>query len=134
MNLALTTKKATSGRFTRATMLIAMAVLALLPALAMADDFTTVSNTLIAQMTSAAGVLTGAFFLVGIGLAGLSILKFKAHNENPQQTKLTTPLALAVAAACLIAFPAFTGVIRHSVLNGGQANSFDTTTYQQIGN
>lgn len=84
------------------------------------------------QLSSFANLATGGAFLVGIFVGIASLMKFKAYNENPQQTKISTPLVLALVAAGLIGFPAYLTMTKDTVLEG-ESNSLDTPVYDQIG-
>ncbi len=52
-----------------------------------------------------ARLITGASFLAGLGFAFASILKFKAHRDNPTQIPVGTPIALLLVAAALLYLP-----------------------------
>lgn len=115
---------------------LVLASLVLLPSLAFAqsDDAGSVAQNLTSQFKSFADLLMGAMFLTGIGIGALSALKFKAHNENPQQTKITTPIVFALVAAFLIGLPGYLTIAKTTVLKNGQSNSLDSGAYQSIGN
>ena len=50
-------------------------------------------------------LITAAFYIGGVGLAAASIVKFKAHKENPTQVSISQPLALLFLGAALIFIP-----------------------------
>ena len=56
-----------------------------------------------------AQLVTGASYVVGTAFAAASILKFKAHKDNPTQIPLGTPLALEAVAAALAFLPTTSG-------------------------
>jgi hypothetical protein len=91
-----------------------------------------VAKSVFAQLTDFADLATAGAFLVGIFMGILSLMKFKSYNENPQQTKISTPIILAVVAAGLIGLPAYLNMTKSSVLEGSP-NSMNTNTYQSIG-
>lgn len=120
------------------TWLLALAILALFvafPAAAQDDTLGGVAERITGQLGAFADLLTGAMFLVGIGLGAMSALKFKAHNEDPRSTKITTPIALALVSACLIALPAYLTYVANSVTGeNAESNSLDQSVYDKIGN
>ena len=120
------------------SLLLAVAMLALFvafPAAAQDANLGGVAERITGQLDAFANLLTGAMFLVGIGLGAMSALKFKAHNEDPRSTKITTPIALAAVSACLIALPAYLTYVANSVTGeNAQGNSLDQSVYDKIGN
>ena len=118
-----------------ALMLLALAAL-FVASPAMAQDATVggVAERITGQLGAFADLLTGAMFLVGIGLGAMAMLKFKAHNEDPRSTKITTPIVLAVVSACLIALPAYLTYVANSVVGeGAEGNQLDESVYGNIG-
>ena len=98
------------------------------------DTIGGIAERITGQLGAFADLLTGAMFLVGIGLGAMAALKFKAHNEDPRSTKITTPIVLAVVSACLIALPAYLTFMANSVVgDGADGNSLDSGVYDQIG-
>jgi intracellular multiplication protein IcmD len=79
-----------------------------------------------------ADATTGALMLIGIVVGGVAALKFKAHNENPREVKLATPLTLMLVSALLIGLPAFLNMTKSTVLDG-PGNSLDSSVYKSIG-
>jgi intracellular multiplication protein IcmD len=71
--------------------------------------------------------------LVGIGIAGLSALKFKAHSENPQQNKITVPIVLAMVAALLIALPTYINTSTNTLFDDTEAGGIDGRGLDGIG-
>lgn len=119
----------------RAMVMLVMAS-AMLAGPAFGQDATVggIAERITGQLGAFADLLTGAMFLVGIGLGALAALKFKAHNEDPRNTKITTPIVLAVVSACLIALPAYLTFMANSVVGeGAEGNSLDGNVYDQIG-
>lgn len=118
-----------------ALMLLALAAL-FVASPAMAQDATVggVAERITGQLGAFADLLTGAMFLVGIGLGAMAMLKFKAHNEDPRSTKITTPIVLVVVSACLIALPAYLTYVANSVVGeGAEGNQLDESVYGNIG-
>lgn len=105
--------------FKKAMILAAVATL-LVAEPAMAETAGEVADRLTGQFEGFAKLIFGAMFLVGIGLGGLAALKFKAHADNPQQNKLTTPIILALVAAMLIALPTFINTGLETLWSGAE--------------
>ena len=116
------------------TMLALIALFMAAPAMAQDNTVGGVADRISGQLDEFANLLTGAMFLVGIGLGAMAALKFKAHNEDPRSTKITTPIVLAVVSACLIGLPAYLTYVSNSVVGDGASNSLDESVYGQIGN
>lgn len=116
------------------TMLALVTLFMAAPAMAQEETIGGVADRISGQLDEFANLLTGAMFLVGIGLGAMAALKFKAHNEDPRSTKITTPIVLAVVSACLIGLPAYLTYVSNSVVGDGASNSLDESVYGQIGN
>lgn len=117
-------------------MLVALAAMFLaFPAMAQSSENTVggVAVRINDQLADFANLLTGAMFLVGIGLGAMAALKFKAHNEEPRSNKITTPIVLAVVSACLIGLPAYLTYVQNSVVGEDGGGSLDESVYDQIG-
>lgn len=90
---------------------------------AFAQDFNAVAGNLTGQFQGAADLISGGAYLVGAGLGVQAALKFKEHNENPQQVKLSKPLTYAMVAGCLLALPSFLTVGSESTFGPGATKS-----------
>lgn len=64
-----------------------------------------VADNLIGNFDDLAKFIVAAAFIMGLGFAVASILKFHAHKNNPQQIPIGTPIALLFIAAALIFIP-----------------------------
>jgi len=66
------------------------------------------------QMTSTFGqlaqLITAIAYIAGMGFGMASILKFKAHKDNPTQIPIGTPIALLFVAAALLFLPSLFGI------------------------
>ena len=62
-----------------------------------------------------AQLVTAVSYVAGMGFAMASILKFKAHRDNPTQIPIGTPIALLFVAAALLFLPALFGVAGKTV-------------------
>ncbi len=117
------------------TMLALIALFMAAPAMAQDNTVGGVADRISGQLDEFANLLTGAMFLVGIGLGAMAALKFKAHNEDPRSTKITTPIVLAVVSACLIGLPAYLTYVSNSVVGeGAEGNALDESVYGNINN
>ena len=104
------------------------------PAMAQGRNLASLAVDIQQQLGAFANLLTGAMFLVGIGLGAMSALKFKAHNEDPRSTKITTPLMLMAVSACLIGLPAYLTYVKNSALGNTTNNgSLNESVYGSIG-
>ncbi len=72
---------------------------------AYAQDLGTVADNVTATFDNMAKLITAASYIAGLGFAVASILKFKAHKDNPQQITVGVPIALMFVAAALIFLP-----------------------------
>lgn len=59
--------------------------------------------------------ITGAAYLTGLGFALGSIMKFKAHKDNPTQIPIGTPIALLFVAVALLFLPYLFGRVGKTV-------------------
>lgn len=76
-----------------------------------------------------AKLLTGGAFLGGLGFAFASLMKFKAHKDNPTQIPVGTPIALFFIAVALLFLPTLFGAAGKSIFGGeSSANISGTTT------
>lgn len=97
--------------------------LAALPALAGAATIGDVASNVGGSFTAIADLFSGASYLAGAGLGIQSALKFKDHNTNPQQTKLSTPMTYALVAGALLALPSFIGTATDTMWGAGQGHA-----------
>lgn len=99
-----------SGKLSGALLL----ALVLAPAAAFASADTGIAKVIHGmadQFQAAAELLTTVSYLIGAGFAVQSALKFKEHNDNPQQVKLSRPITLALVAGLLLALPSWMTVV-----------------------
>jgi intracellular multiplication protein IcmD len=90
-------------------------------------DAQTMATTVRGNFGSIADLLGGGAYLAGAAFGIQAALKFKAHNENPQQVKLSQPLTYAVVAGALLALPTWltTGSDTMFGVGGGTATSIN---------
>ena len=68
-------------------------------------DLGTVAGNVTSTFVEVAQLITASSYVAGLGFAVGSILKFKAHKDNPQQITVGVPIALMFVAAALIFLP-----------------------------
>lgn len=74
---------------------------------ALAKTFSDVAGSINGQFQGAANLISGGSYLAGAGFGVQSALKFREHNENPNQTRLSKPLTYAAVAGALLGLPSF---------------------------
>jgi intracellular multiplication protein IcmD len=57
------------------------------------------------SLNGVAKLITAASYVAGMAIAVASVVKFKAHKDNPTQIPIGTPIALLFVAAALIFIP-----------------------------
>lgn len=101
---------------------------------ALARNAADVAKGIFTQLGSMADLVTGGMFLGGLGVGGMSALKFKEHNENPQQVKLSKPVTYAFVAAALIGLPTYLKTASSTLNGDGDSNnSLNSGVYSRIG-
>jgi len=98
-----------------------------------AETVSGVAGRLTDQLTNISKLAVGVMFVGGLVTGGMSALKFKEHNENPNQTKLSKPITYLLVSAALIGIPTYLGTMTNT-LNGDGHKSSDATgsTFNQI--
>ena len=98
-----------------------------------AETVSVVAGRLTDQLTNISKLAVGVMFVGGLVTGGMSALKFKEHNENPNQTKLSKPITYLFVSAALIGIPTYLGTMTNT-LNGDGHQSSDATgsTFNQI--
>ncbi len=98
-----------------------------------AETVSGVAGRLTDQLTNISKLAVGVMFVGGLVTGGMSALKFKEHNENPNQTKLSKPVTYLLVSAALIGIPTYLGTMTNT-LNGDGHQSSDATgsTFNQI--
>ncbi len=67
------------------------------------------------QMDSIADLISSGAYIIGAATGVMSLLKFKEHNENPQQSKISKPITLLAVSGGLLALPSFLTVGQDSI-------------------
>ncbi|MBE5212570.1 hypothetical protein IG611_09670 [Pectobacterium sp. A535-S3-A17] len=115
------------------TMSMVLSVTVLFAQTAGAQTVSDVAERLTDQLTNISKLAVGVMFVGGLVTGGMSALKFKEHNENPNQTKLSKPITYLLVSAALIGIPTYLGTMANT-LNGEGHKSSDATgsTFNQI--
>jgi intracellular multiplication protein IcmD len=76
-----------------------------------------------------AKLITAGAYMAGIGFVMASMLKFKAHKDNPTQIPIGTPIALLFVGAALIFLPHIFIIAGYTIFGGtsGAAGISGTT-------
>ncbi len=99
--------------------------------LALADDdnLGKVASTITSSFSQLAKLITAGAYMAGIGFCMASMLKFKAHKDNPTQIPIGTPIALLFIGAALIFLPNIFRIAGYTVFGGtsGAGGVYGTT-------
>jgi intracellular multiplication protein IcmD len=82
------------------------------------QDLGKVASTLTDSFANLAKLITAGAYMAGIGFAMASMLKFKAHKDNPTQIPIGTPIALLFIGAALIFLPNIFGIAGNTIFGG----------------
>ena len=95
------------------------ATFAFLPAVAGAVTIGEVSSNVSNNFSALADLLSGGAYLAGAALGIQAALKFKEHNADPRQVKLSQPMTYALVAGALLALPSFIGTATDTMWGSG---------------
>lgn len=90
-------------------------------------DIGTVAGNVTSTFEQIAELITAASYIAGLGFAVGSILKFKAHKDNPQQITVGVPIALMFVAAALIFLPSMFEVAGNTLFGSEHGTSAGIT-------
>ncbi|MGC1854092.1 MAG: type IV secretion protein IcmD [Candidatus Aquirickettsiella sp.] len=81
-----------------------------------------------------AKLITAGAYMAGIGFVMASMLKFKAHKDNPTQIPIGTPIALLFVGSALIFLPHIFIIAGYTIFGGtsGAAGISGTTGLQGL--
>jgi intracellular multiplication protein IcmD len=74
-----------------------------------------VASSLTSTFGALAQLITAIAYIAGMGFGMASILKFKAHKDNPTQIPIGTPIALLFVAAALLFLPTLFGIAGQTI-------------------
>jgi len=80
------------------------------------------------SFTSVTKLITAMSYVAGLGFAVGSIIKFKAHKDNAQQTPIGQPIGLLLVAVALLFLPTLLSVAGTTMFGGGQSTGGPTGT------
>jgi intracellular multiplication protein IcmD len=86
-----------------------------------ASDLAGVAGKITDTFGALAKLITAVSYIAGMGFGMASILKFKAHKDNPTQIPIGTPIALLFVAAALLFLPTLFGVAGTTIFGAGAA-------------
>ncbi len=84
-----------------------------------ATDLAGVAEKMTNTFGALAQLITAIAYIAGMGFGLASILKFKAHKDNPTQIPIGTPIALLFVAAALLFLPTLFGVAGTTIFGAG---------------
>nr|WP_280521771.1 type IV secretion protein IcmD [Rickettsiella grylli] len=94
-----------------------------------------VASTITGSFGQLAKLITAGAYMAGIGFCMASMLKFKAHKDNPTQIPIGTPIALLFIGAALIFLPNIFRIAGYTIFGGtGGAGGVSGTTGLPGGN
>lgn len=85
-----------------------------------------VASTITGSFGQLAKLITAGAYMAGIGFCMASMLKFKAHKDNPTQIPIGTPIALLFIGAGLIFLPNIFKIAGYTIF-GGTSGAGGTT-------
>ena len=95
-----------------------------------------VASTITGSFGQLAKLITAGAYMAGIGFCMASMLKFKAHKDNPTQIPIGTPIALLFIGAALIFLPNIFKIAGYTIFGGtsGAGGISGTTGISGAGN
>lgn len=82
------------------------------------DNLGKVASTITGSFGQLAKLITAGAYMAGIGFCMASMLKFKAHKDNPTQIPIGTPIALLFIGAALIFLPNIFKIAGYTIFGG----------------
>ncbi len=79
----------------------------------------TMASSITSTFDSVGKLITAGSYIAGLGFAISSILKFKQHKDNPQQTPIGQPIGLLFIAIALLFLPSITTALSNTVFSQG---------------
>ena len=97
--------------------------LALGTEVAMAATLGQIADNMKTSLTGVLQLLFAGSYVGGAICGLLAAVKLKAHNDNPQQTPMKTPVILFIVCAILVALPSFLQTSGDTVWGAGGGQS-----------
>jgi intracellular multiplication protein IcmD len=82
------------------------------------DNLGKVASTITSSFGQLAKLITAGAYMAGIGFCMASMLKFKAHKDNPTQIPIGTPITLLFIGAALIFLPNIFRIAGYTIFGG----------------
>lgn len=79
----------------------------------------TMASSITSTFGSVGKLITASSYVAGLAFAISSILKFKQHKDNPQQTPIGQPIGLLFIAIALLFLPSITGALGNTAFSAG---------------
>ncbi len=108
-------------------MILSMALLAG-TAFAAGQSLGGISAQIYGNFANLAKLITAGSYIAGLGFAIASIMKFKAHKDNPTQVPVGTPAALVFIAASLLFLPSILETTGLTIFSDGGTTATSTGT------
>lgn len=104
------------------------------PGAALAQSVGDIATDLRSQVTNVNLLVTVISFVLGVALAIVGIMKFKAHSQNPNDpsAKMSTAFILMFAGAALVAIPAVLGSGIQTIWGSGAATTDATGGFNSL--
>lgn len=113
---------------------VASAALAVASGAAMAQNVGEIANDLRGQVTNLTALVTVVAFIVGVGLAIMGLIKFRAHTQNPNDpsASMSSAFILIFVGAAMVAIPAVLGSGIQTVFGTGATTTDARTGFDQL--
>lgn len=93
------------------------------------DNLGQIASNITGSFGNLAKLITAGAYMAGIGFVMASMLKFKAHKDNPTQIPIGTPIALLFVGSALIFLPHIFIIAGYTIFGGtGGAAGINGTT------
>ncbi|MDF1758674.1 MAG: type IV secretion protein IcmD [Legionellaceae bacterium] len=79
----------------------------------------TMASSVTSTFDSVGKMITASSYVAGLAFAISSILKFKQHKDNPQQTPIGQPIGLIFIAIALLFLPSILGSAGNTLFSKG---------------
>lgn len=97
-------------------------------AFASGETIGTMASTITSTFSSVGKLITASSYIAGLGFAVSSILKFKQHKDNPQQTPIGQPIGLVFIAAALLFLPSVLGAAGNTMFSSSPTTATSSGT------
>ena len=84
-----------------------------------AQNLGDISSQIYNNFVQLSKLITAGSYIAGLGFAIASIMKFKAHKDNPTQVPIGTPAALVFIAAAMLFLPSILDTAGLTIFSDG---------------